>query len=225
MQAPYIPAKDADFENWIVNFATLIAAGPATYGLVTGDATAITAAQVGWSAAYTAATAPSTRTSATIAAKQQQKIAATFTVRAYAQTISRNPSVSNENKVAVGVNLPNATRTPIPAPTTQPALTFVGGQPGVTVMQARDALTPLSKKKPFGAIGVEFYESTGLGPVPVPDTARYLTTTTKSPVRLQHSGPDNGKVRTFFARFVTKSGPQGVAQKGPWSAPLSVTLG
>lgn len=225
MQTPYIPSRDADFQNWIVNFATLIAAAPATYGLVAGDATAISAAQAAWSAAYIAATDPSTRTSATIAAKQEQRIAATFTCRPYAVTISRNPAVSNENKVAVGVNLTNASRTPIPAPTSQPALTLVGTQPGVTVLQARDALTPLSKRKPFGAIGVEISQVTGDAPVAVPDTAQYLTTITKTPLRLPHSGVTLGKVRTFFARYITKSGPQGVAQKGPWSAPISVVLG
>lgn len=224
MQSPYIPGKDSLFALWLANFATLIAATPATYGLVVGDATVITAANTAFQAAYTLSTDPLTRTSVTVAAKDAARAAAQATVRPYAVTISRNPAVDNGDKVAVGVNLPNSSRTPIPAPTSFPALSLVSAQPLVHVLAYRDTSTPTSKAKPFGATGVELVRAVGIAPAVDPSAGKPVLNATKSPVQVPQEAGDVGKLATYFARWVTRSGPGGVAQSGPWSAPLTVGI-
>lgn len=221
MQTPYIPSKDADYALWLANFAALITATPADYGLVAGDAVIIQAAADAFDNAFALATDPLTRTSATIADKDAARAAATATVRPYAQQISRNPAVSDLNKVGVGVNLPNTTRTPIPAPITAPVLTHVASTSLSAQLRFADTTTPTVKAKPFGVTALELRRTIGIAPAVDPDAAVFVNNFTKSPLFVAFDAGSAGKIVTFFGRWVTKSGPQGVAQAGPWSAALS----
>lgn len=224
MQPPYLPAPDAAFDAWATNFATLITAVPATYGLVAGDAVAINAVVTPWHAAYIAAINPVTRTSVTIAAKDAARTAAEPVLRGYATTISRNPAVSNDDKTAVGVNLPNSARTPVPPPVTQPALTLDGVNHNTQQLSYRDTTTPTTKAKPPGAIGLELRQTIAVGPAVDPNAATPYGVITKSPVVIGTSNGDVGKIATYWGRWTTRSGPGGLAQVGPWSAPLSVAV-
>jgi hypothetical protein len=224
MQTPYIPSKDADFDSWLVNFSALLTASPTTYGLTSGDATTVAGVTTAWTAAYTAATNPSTRTSPTIAAKDAARNAATATVRPLAIQISRNAGVSNDDKTAIGVNLINTSRTPVPPPTTQAVLSLVSAIHNQMTIAYRDSSTPTSKAKPPGAISLEIWQAIGTTPATDPSAAKPLTLATKSPVTVGTLTGDAGKFATFFGRWTTRSGPGGQAQSGPWSAPLSVAI-
>lgn len=224
MQTPYLPDPDAGFDNWFRNFSTLITAAPATYGLLVGDATAIATSQGLWSTAYIAATDPATRTAPAIAAKDAQRILSTALIRPYATTISRNPAVSNDNKTAVGVNLPNTARTPVPPPATVPTLSLVQAIHFLQVLAYRDTSTPTSKAKPPGAIGLDLWRFVGTVAGSDPTAGSPFGTITKSPTNIGYTAPDVGKTATYWGRWVTRSGPSGQAQYGPWSSPLVVTI-
>lgn len=224
MQAPYIPTKDADFDSWLTNFSALLSASPTTYGLTSGDATTVAGVTTSWSAAYAAATNPATRTSVTIAAKDAARNAATATVRPLATQVSRNAGVSNDDKTALGVNLPNPSRTPVPAPTTVPALSLVSAIHNQQTLAYRDTSTPTSKAKPFGATHLELWQFIGIAPATDVTTGKPLTLATKSPVAIGTLTTDSGKIATYWGRWSTRSGPGGQNQVGPWSAPLSVAI-
>ena len=66
--APYIPAKDALFAAWLLNFSTLLTASPVTYGLTAPDAVTVAGVNGTFQAAYATATNPATRTSGAVAA-------------------------------------------------------------------------------------------------------------------------------------------------------------
>jgi hypothetical protein len=221
MQAPYIPPQIAAFANWIANFSALLTAAPTTYGLVAGDATIVAGVAGDFAVAYALSSVPATRTAPTIADTEAARNAAIATIRPYAVQISRNSGVLNSDKVAIGVNLPTNTRTPIPAPTVAPALALVAVLPGVATLGYRDSSTVVGKAKPFGAIGVEISVYSGVAAITDPDLASVESIRTKSPVQLALPNAMVGKMVTVFARFVTRSGPQGIAQAGPYSAPLT----
>ncbi len=224
MQAPYIPATDSGFDSWLTNFSTLLTGSPTTYGLVSGDAVIVAGVTATWSTAYAAATNPSTRTSVTIAAKDSARNAATATVRPYATQISRNAGVTNDDKTAIGVNLPNPARTPVPPPSTQPVLSLVSATHNQQTIAYRDTSTPTSKAKPPGAISVEIWQAIAIAPITDTGFAKPLTLATKSPFNVGTLSGDAGKTATYFGRWTTRSGPGGQNQVGPWSAPLSVTI-
>ena len=213
---PYIPPRDADFENWFNNFSTLLTASPTTYGLLAGDATTVAALYSAWNAAFVLATNPGTRTSVTIAAKDVARVNATVVVRPYAQRISVNPAVANSDKVAIGVTVRSTVPTPVPPPTTFPIIGLLALTPGVFQYSYKDSSLGPTKAKPFGAIGMEVSVGfSATGSLPVSGTVSYGTVT-KSPNFFDTTG-EAGKTMSFYARWVTRSGPNGQSQRGPWS--------
>lgn len=224
MQAPYLPPADPAFDAWFANFSALITANPTDFGLVSGDATTIAASFTAWHTAYLAATNPATRTSPTIAAKDAERLNSEALIRPYATQISRNPAVDNADKTAVGVNLPNSARTPVPPPTTQPTLSLVSAIHNLQTLAYRDSATPTTKAKPPGAIGLELWRTMATAPAVDPSAAQLVGIVTKSPSAQGTNTGDAGKFATYFARWTTRSGPGGMAQVGPWSAPLAVVV-
>lgn len=225
MQYPsYIPAPDSLFDAWLTNFSTLLTANPATYGLLAGDAVAVAAVQTSFNAAYVLATTPGTRTSATIADKDAERAAAEAVVRPLAVRIIQNPGVLNIDRVAIGVTVPSSVPTPIPAPTTSPALILQTAGPLVHQLQFRDASAPLVKAKPFGVVSLELSVQYGVSAGIDPDAASYVSGFNKTPFQVQHAPAQRGKHATYWGRWVTKSGPAGVPQRGPWSDPLDVIV-
>lgn len=150
----YIPTKDADLIAWGDNFASVISADPAVYGLLAADALVIQTQYDEFAAAYTLAVNPATRTIVTIAAKDEEKAGFLSIARQYAAIIRANGGVSDDAKAAAGLTIPDPTPTPIPVPTTTPILAVpLQGVGGVLQMAITDSATPLLKKKPFGVVG------------------------------------------------------------------------
>lgn len=224
MSTQYIPAKDANFNNWIINFSTLLTASPTTYGLVAGDATAVAAVTAAWTAAYLLATNPSTRTPVTVSDKDAARIAAESLIRPLAVSISLNGGVTNMDKTAIGVTVRVTTPTPVPPPTTTPALSLESAIHNQQTLRYYDTATPLTKAKPPGATGILVVQGIGTTPAIDPAQCSFLNVWTKSPNTIPTLNTDIGKIATYFARWVTRSGPGGQAQYGPWSAPLSVAI-
>lgn len=219
MAGPYIPAPDADLDVWADNFQTVIAANPALYGLVVGDATAITAAFTAWHAAYLLAVNPATRTPPAVADKDVQKATALTVWRGYAQVIQNNAGVTNFDKAAAGLTVRATGRTPIPAPATIPVLGFLNATPLQHTLNFKDAATPTTKAKPFGAINMQIFRFVGTVPPTGVDQYAQYGFATKSPFVIDFNSPDVGKTAYYIARWVTRRG-----LVGPWSVDISATV-
>lgn len=218
-----IPRTDSDFQSWLLNFSTLLTAAPADFGLTAPDAVIVAGQYTAWHAAYLAATDPSTRTSPTVAAKNAARATAEAIVRPYTVTISLDPGVTNENKVAIGVTVRSTTPTPIPAPVVAPVVQFVSAIPLVTSLQVKQPGST-SKAKPAGCTGIEIARSVGTVAATDPNQLTSQGIYTKTPLSQSFAAEDQGKVCTIAARYTTRSGPGGVAQVGPWSALLSFNV-
>lgn len=218
----YIPQSDADFNNWITNFAGLLTADPTAVGETAPTAAVMQADADAWATAYAAATDPATRTSPTVAAKDNARFTAEQTARPIAIRIRNNSAVTDAQRADYGLTIPKTVPTPIPAPTSFPILGLRKATPGAQQLQYQDSDLGTGKAKPFGAIGIEVFRSIGTVPATDPAQATYFATATKSPFTSSFVADDKGKVCTYFARWVTRSGPAGIAQVGPWSAPLDV---
>lgn len=220
----YIPTSDAGFDSWLVNFATLLTADPSAVGETAGTAAVVQAASDAWEAAYAAATDPSTRTTPTVAAKNNARASATATVRPVAIRIRDNSAVTDAQRADYGLTIVKTVPTPIPAPTSFPILGLRKATPLQHTLQYSDSEDPDGKAKPFGVIGLELWRAVGEVAAVDPAQATYYGTVTKSPYRSNFISENRGKICTYFGRWVTRSGTGGVAQTGPWSAPLDVTV-
>jgi hypothetical protein len=221
--APYIPPRDADFDAWFNNLNTLITATPAAYGLVAGDAVIIDAQWDIWHPAYLLLTNPATKTSPNVAAKDVARVNAESVLRPYCQRIRANAGVSDALKVGLGLNLQPTTLTPIPAPGTVPVLSQRAATAGQMVLSYHDSVLS-GKAKPYGSIGIEIFVNYGASPNTDPSQAAFHSRVTKSPCTITWPVDQRGKVATIFGRYVTRGGPSGISQNGPWSDPLPVTV-
>lgn len=211
--APYIPPKDAALNSWAANFSALITADPATYGLVTGDASAIAGVVATWAAAYALVTSPSTKTAMTVSAKNAAKVSMLGTLRPYAQTIGLNAGVTSAAKIAVGVNPRTSVPVPITAPTTYPVLSITSGFPLNLIVRYRDQLaSPSVKSKPYGVIGCMISAQTSSTVITDPTKIQVIGPQTKSPYTQPFPGGSSGSIAYMAARWVTKKG-----LFGPWS--------
>ena len=219
MSTSYIPTKDSLLALWEANFASVIAANPAAYGLTAADAATITAASNAYNAAYNLLTVPGTRTSPNVAAKDIAKASSLITMRGYAQAIQANAGVSSAAKSAAGLTVRATSRTAIPAPGTAPILKLIGATPGSLTLAYTDTATPDSKKKPYGAIQIEIWTAYGTAPVTDPTVATFEGLHTRSPLALTMAPANRGQIVTLFGRWATRRG-----LVGPWSAPISATV-
>lgn len=224
MTNDYIPSTDAGLAEWLANFSALLTAAPATYGLTAPDAVIVAAQDTAYQAAYTASQDPSTRTPAAVAAKDAARASALVVVRPYAVSISQNPGVANEDKVAIGVTVRKLVPSPIPAPTAVPALSLVSAVPLVTTLQARNTATPTSKAKPPGSIGVEVWMAVGTTAAVDPAQLGYAFTASKIPFTVDFEASQQGKICSMACRYVTRGGIGGKAKTGPWSAVISFNV-
>lgn len=219
MSNDYIPSRDPELESWLLNFKTLIAASPTSYGLVTADGTAITNSYNAWHTAYAAATNPATRTHVTIAAKDAQKILTLDVVRTYAATIRANGAVSDSLKLGLGLNVHDTEPTPIPPPSTYPLLTINSAGPLLQGLRAADQATPTRRAKPHGAAGLLLFRNIGTTATTDPTGAAFLGFVTKAQFQSTFTSEQDGKIATYFGRWTNAKG-----EVGPWSAPVSMRV-
>ncbi len=219
MAAPYIPPKNGAFIAWAANFSTLLTASPSTYGSDAPTAANIASLNTPLQAAYVVITNPATKSKTTVLAYNNAKQAFLASVRPLAVLISRNPGVASSDKTNIGVNLPNNTPTPIPAPSTSPIISFTGATPGQHTYTFADQNTPAKRIKPQGVLQLQTVVAIGTAPATDPTTVPPGPAVTKSPFPVTFASGDAGKIATIWGRWVTRKG-----LTGPWSSAVSQVI-
>jgi hypothetical protein len=215
----WIPGTDADLDTFALNFSAILTANPTAYGLTAGDATALATLVNAYDAALGLATDPSTRTPATIAAKDAAKNAMKPQLRADGVLIRANPAVSDDAKIAIGVTVPDVKPTPIIAPTSFPLLSVLSATPFNHNLKVTDSDTPTTNAKPAGAIALEFRAQVSATAIADPGDIAYAGLETGHLVNKQFESGDVGKKCYYAGRWITRTG-----LVGPWSDITSFTV-
>lgn len=219
MPGDFIPAKDADLLAWSGNFNTQLTAAPTSVGLVVGDATAYDTLHDDFALKLTAATDPGTRTEATVAAKNTSRAALTFKARALSRIIQAFSGTTDAERATFGLTIPDATGTPIAAPVTKPVATVSQITSGQHTIRLQDELTPLSRAKPFGAIGAEVYVKRGTTPPVTTADCVFVGVASRDRMVIDHSGATPGQTAYYLCRWINGRG-----QRGPVSSVVSGTI-
>jgi hypothetical protein len=205
--APYIPRRDTDLNSWLANFSGLLSATPALYGQTSGTAAAVASSVATWTAAYGLVTSPSTKTAATVSAKDTERVNVLATVRPVAQNISLNPAVSPTDKTAIGVNPRQNTPQPITPPTTQPILNVQAGASLQLYVRYRDSAASTSvKSKPYGVQFVILHYVTSATAITDPTLLTDKQNLTKSPALVQFAPADGGKQCYLCGQYLLRNG-------------------
>jgi hypothetical protein len=217
--ADYIPTTDLAALNWMQAFASGIASDAAAYQLSGPDVTTINNAVDAYQAALAISSDPSTRTAGTIATKSAARRSATGICRQYAIGIKNNAGISDANKIDIGVRPVNTSRTPVNVPASSPLVNVLGATPGSQTVRYADSNTPASPAKPAGAVQLQLFLAVAAAPATDPAASQLYGSFTKNPIGVEFNHADDGKVATYFARWVSLRG-----DVGPWSDPVSFRI-
>ena len=221
MSADFIPGADAAFDTWQANFMSVVGANPTAYGLVASDLVPASALQLTWAAAYPAHI---TAQAAAQAARQTKDAARTGyepLIRGLAKRIQAQPPaiVTDAERAAAGLTVPDSNPTPVGPPTTAPTATIDTAQRLQHTVHFRDSTTPNSKAKPAGVRGCEIWMKIGTPPPADPSELSFVTLDSRTPNVVHFDGADAGKVVTYWLRWVSTRD-----EKGPWSAAVAATV-
>jgi hypothetical protein len=219
MSPHFIPQDQAGALDWMRSFASGISGNPAVYELSPGEAATIAQAVDAFAAAYAVALDPATGTKVTRQIKDEARNSAEDLCRRFARIIKSNNGVSDAAKIAIGVRPINNGRSKIHVPRSSPLLTIIGATPKCHTLCYTDTNTPSSRAKPFGAIQLQLFVALGDASIRNPDLARYRGGFTRNPIGVSFESSEEGKIATYFARWVSRRG-----DVGPWSLPVSMRV-
>ncbi|MCG3138198.1 MAG: hypothetical protein HJJLKODD_02059 [Phycisphaerae bacterium] len=218
--ADYMPRSDGEFNGWQANFVSYATAHLAELGLAAGDLTPITTAQTAWTGSYTAHLAAQAAAQAARTTKDGNRTALETLIRALVRRLQASPQVSDGERAALGITVPDREPTPVGAPTTRPLASVDAAQRLRHVIDFSDEASPTSKAKPAGVIGAEIWVKVGGTPPVDPGELTFLAVDTRTPYTANYSGSDGGQPAHYMLRWVNSRG-----ETGPWSETITATIG
>lgn len=221
MRQDYLPTRQNDLRAWLLNFDGLVYSDPARFGLLEAEAQSLHERIANFISALDLSLAEETRNKGSIAFKEIQKATMLELLRPVAMRIRDDMGVAPEDKVLIGLRLPDAP-SPVPAPATVPVLAINGPEPLVHAVRFHDVNTPETAAKPDGAEGLQLFCATvapGAAEPAGPEAARFIGLVTSQRYSLSYPSSDAGKTAWYWARWYNRKG-----QPGPWSAPVSRTV-
>jgi len=124
----YIPAPDAEFEEWFAGFLAYCVAHKVELGLSDADILEIQVSKTTWSVAYSQHLAAQNAAQGATETKEEKRDAGEAVIRKFVKIIQARPGVSDANREGLGVTVRDTTLTPLsedivrttPAPTLKP---------------------------------------------------------------------------------------------------------
>jgi hypothetical protein len=219
MSSNFFYGRSADIVTGSANFASLISTGFAAYGLTTGQASAYGTLNTALQSAYSTANEPTTRTSPTIAAKQQAIVNMRANAILLAKIINATPTVTNEQLLGLGL-LPRMARTPIPAPGVRPAMDIIAVAGRTVSVSIHDSASSNKRGKPAGVSAAWIYSFVGANYPADPTAWNFEGSSTKAKfdVVFPTSLADGSQVWLCAAWINNRQ------QSGPVSMPITANI-
>lgn len=214
----YIPAGEKEFFDWQNNFATILAAGAATWNVPTATLTSLDSLRNDYENKYALAN-KGKKASRTPLQIKQKKDATKLYEAAIRQVVKEflafNSLVSDDDRLNLGITVRDFIKTASTTPKTIPVLTVLpvnGSRLKITVKQQPDADGISRRGKPEDAASFEVAIWIGDGAPKDGDKCTIKHEYTKSPVTLSFSPEDSNKDATIFVRWIGYG-----KQQGSWS--------
>ena len=215
----FIPRKEGLFYAWVIMFFTYLLENLQRFGVVEDAIVPLVGLKQDFDVKYVAATTPSTRTAATVLAKNKALDTLKRALRVFIKEyLTFNHLVTDEDRRNMGLPVHKTGRTPHPTPTTYPLFTVDTSVIRCLTIHFRD-VTSNGRAKPFGVHGVEIRWGYSQDPVVNLEDLPYSAFDTRSPYTLEFSGDKRGHTVWFVLRWESTRG-----DKGPWSEIVSAIV-
>lgn len=225
----YIPRPDADFDVWQKNFIKKIIPLASSLGIPKSEINLLKSKKKIWTQNYSKGGKhnKTTRNSAETRAKTDARIDYEKSLRYFVKRwVSYNNLVLTELKVALGVRVPDKTRTRKPKPVSKPVCTKKNNTEHLEIeIEVRDENSPLSRKIPDDYKGYEVWgmliSDREVIPSPLPlNKFKYYGSSTKYNFIFKDF-LETDTVSTLFFRMRWKNT---YGETGPWSDVYSSLL-
>jgi hypothetical protein len=157
MATDYIPRTDAGLLAWSAHFSELITDSPTSYGLTAPNATQLASYQSAYATAYAAAVNADTRGKSTIFAKNQARVNLVAYVRTLARQIQGMSTVTNQQRLDLGLPVHDTVPSPIPAPGVCPNILIISTVNRTVKIRIQNPTDPTSRARPAGCAGVSVF--------------------------------------------------------------------
>lgn len=219
MPGSYLPNTDSTLLDWGRNFSTLINATPATYGLSAGQATAFATLYTAYETAYNTAVTPETRTKGAIAAKNTAKTNLKVDARNLVSIIQGIATVSDQQKIDLGITVRDSEPTPIPPPDVAPEIDFIAtGSRTIRVRLHNERALRL--RKPAGVKGATVFYHVGAAAPAELSAWTFHESTTKPTLDVNLPSSVAAGSQVWFTAFWFN--PR--SQSGPAATPVSTFM-
>ena len=221
MAGDCVPAPDAEFDSWQVNWVTYAAANAVALGLdPLVDIPAIQAAQTAWNTDYDGHLTAQAAAQAARQSKDAERATYVALLRSFTQQIQKRTGTTDEQRGGLGVTIPHTEPTPVPAPTTAPVLNVATPERLRHVVEAsKTAEEGGGLAKPSGVRGVQLWREIG-DPAPANESELgFVSEFTRTRMTLDYQMPQGGLTVYYQARWVSTRG-----QTGPWGELVSATV-
>ncbi|MDR2472433.1 MAG: hypothetical protein LBD53_02555 [Tannerella sp.] len=207
----YLPHAYNALLNWLTNFEQYAVENAARLGLPSSELEALNPKIDNFRIANEKAEHPNAGKADRLDRKEKAELVSKY-VRDFVNRLLRyNQAVTNEDRVKLGLNVPDTTPTPIQPPTTWPvASTSIAGPRQIRV-DWHDSLSA-SKAKPKGVHGCEIRHSILDTPPTTNDDLLRSDFATRNYHTFNFDESQRGKSVYFCLRWETNKG-----DKGPWS--------
>lgn len=126
MAKDFIPNVDSELLAWAVSNSAKITATPLVFGLTAPIAVSYAAAVADFETKLAVVTDPQTKTRGATSAKNDSKRDLKAAAREWARTVNAFPSITNEQRIDLGLNPRTGEVSPINAPSEPPAMEVLG---------------------------------------------------------------------------------------------------
>ena len=153
---PFPQTRESELLNWSTQFSATITASAVSYGLLPAQATAYAALHAAFAAAYAAANNSTTNSKQSIIAKNTAKenlLNGPGGAWELVDICQAWPSMNDDLRGDLNIQIPDSSHTPIPAPTQPPLLSIMNTSGRTMGIRLRDKENADRRGKPVGVQG------------------------------------------------------------------------
>lgn len=215
----YIPASDAQFNDWQVNFTDYLAANAAALGVGDEEVRELLAQRAAWQDTYRQCLSAQAAATSAREAKDASRQSWQDTIRSLVQRLQASSTTTDAQRAALGITVPDRISTPIGVPTSRPSARIENRGGLRHTVNFVDENTPTRTAKPAGVMGAEIWVYLGDTPPTDSQQLHFLGLDTRTPYEAKFNPADAGKTAYYRLRWVNKRG-----EAGDWSAIASAVV-
>jgi hypothetical protein len=214
---PYLPRKDSNLILWIENFISQISLHAEAWSIPQQEIHPVKKALDEFKSFYSITNSPK-RTSIAVAQKNEARQDLLELIRILINFRLKNPIITNDQLIALGLNVKDKTRTPIPPPLTCPKFNLKVVDTRRINISFQDSES-VTKAKPYGITGgIISYVILDRPPVKHEELTRTVLAS-RTPYTLDFTEEERGKTVYIAMRWQNKKG-----QIGTWSEIMSAII-